>query len=98
MLLEDKSTEHKLKNYSNLERSLVYVEEDRALFLIFATSEGKGKLELGKTFTYGKVCNVEYEDNNLSIIFLDVESSSGTRRVQVDEGNLVPDLCHPKSL
>ena len=98
MLLKDNSTEHKLKNYSNLERSLVYVEEDRALFLIFATSEGKGKLELGKTFTYGKVCNVEYEDNNLSIIFLDVESSSGTRRVQVDEGNLVPDLCHPQSL
>ena len=94
MLLEDKSTEHKLKNYSNLEWSLVYIEDDGVLLLTFATSEGKGKLELGKTFTYGKVRNLECEDTDSSIIFLDVESSGGTRSVQVDEGKLV----HPKSL
>ena len=98
MLLEDKSTEHKLKNYSNLEWSLVYIEDDGVLLLTFATSEGKGKLELGKTFTYGKVRNLEYEDSDTSIIFLGIQSSCGTRRVQVDEGNLVPDLCHPQSL
>ena len=74
------------------------MEEDGVLLLIFATSEGKGKLELGKTFTYGKVRNLEYEDSDSSIIFLDVESSGGTNRVQVDEGKLILDLCHPKSL
>ena len=98
MLVEDKSTEHKLKNYSHVEWSLTYIEEDGVLLLIFATSEGKGKLELGKTFPYGKVRNLEYEDSDSSIIFLEVESSGGIRRVQVDEGNLVPDVCHPKSL
>ena len=48
MLLEDKSLELKLKNYLNLEWNLVYVEEDGVLLLIFAKSESKRKLELGK--------------------------------------------------
>ena len=75
MLLEDKSSEHKLKSYSNLQWSIVYIEEDGVLLLIFATSEGKGKLELAKTFTYGKVRNLKYEDSDSTIIFC-WESSS----------------------
>ena len=43
----------------------MYVEEDGVLLLIFAKTEGKDKLQLGKTFTYGKVCNIEYEDREL---------------------------------
>ena len=43
----------------------MYVEEDGVLLLIFAKYEGKDKLQLGKTFTYGKVCNIEYEDREL---------------------------------
>ena len=88
----------RLKNYTALEWSLVYVEEDGVLLLIFSKSEGKGKLQLGKTFTYGKVRNIEYEDSDSSNIFLDVESSGGTRRVLVEEGNLVVECCHPKLL
>ena len=70
-----------------------YVEEDGVLLLMFATSKGIGKLKLGKTFAYGKVRNLEYEDSDTSIIFLGVQSSCGTRRVQVDEGNLILDPC-----
>ena len=61
------SLEHRHKNYSKLEWSLVYVEEDGVLLLIFATIEGKGKLQLGKSFNYGKVRNIEYEDSDSPI-------------------------------
>ena len=39
---------------------------------------GKGKLQLGKSFNYGKARNIEYEDNDSPNIFFDVESSMGT--------------------
>ena len=87
--------EQKLKNYVDLECSLVYVEEDGILLLIFPKSKGKGKLELGKTFTHGKLRNLEYEDSDTSTLLLDMESSGDNRRVRVDEGNLVADCCHP---
>ena len=50
---EPKPMDPKVKNYVNLEWSLVYVEEDGVLLLIFAKSEGKRKMLLGKMFTYG---------------------------------------------
>ena len=48
------------------------------LLLIFATIQGKRKLKLGKSFNYGIVRNIEYEDSDSPNIFLDVESSVGT--------------------
>ena len=51
LLPEEKVNQPRLKNYTALEWSLVYVEEDGVLLLIFSKSEGKGKLQLGKTFT-----------------------------------------------
>ena len=74
------------------------VKEEDVLLLIFTKSEDKDKLQLEKSFTYGKVSNIEYEDSDLPNIFIDVESSGGTRRVQLHEGNLVDKCCHPKSL
>ena len=68
------------------------------LLLIFAKSEGKGKLESGKMFTYGRLSNVDYEDSKSSNLLLDVESSGGIQRVLVDENNLVPEWCSPKVL
>ena len=38
MLPKDKSTKHKFKNCLNLEWSLVYIEQDGVLLLIFAKS------------------------------------------------------------
>ena len=55
-------------------------------------------MELSKTFTYGKLHNLKYEDNDSTNLLLDVESLGGNRRVRVDEGNLVVDRCHPKIL
>ena len=46
--------------------------------MIFATTEGERKLQLGKSFNYDKVRNIEYEDSDPHNIFLDVESSVGT--------------------
>ena len=78
--------------------SLVYSEENGVLLLIFANSEGKGKLESRKMFTYGRLRNVDYEDSESSNLLLDVESLGGIRRVLVDENNLVPEWCSPKVL
>ena len=50
------------------------MEEDEVLLMIFATIEGKMKLQLGKSFNYTKVRNIEYEDSDSPNIFLDVES------------------------
>ena len=94
--LKENLVESRMKNYVDLEWSLVYVEEDGVLLLIFAKFEGKGKLVLGKTFTYGKLRSAEYEVVILQISFIDVESSGGTRRVRVVEGNPVAEYCHSK--
>ena len=78
------------------EWSLMYSKENGVLLLIFAKSEGKGKLQLSKMFTYGRLHNVDYEDSESPNLFLDVESSGGTRRVLVQEGNLVLESYNPK--
>ena len=70
-----------MKNYVKLEWILVYSEENGVSLLIFAKSKGKGKLESGKMFTYGRLRNVDYEDSQSSNLLLDVESSGGIRRV-----------------
>ena len=51
--LADKPAEPLLKNYLYLEWTLIYAEEEGDLLLVFAKSEGQGKLQVGKTFTYG---------------------------------------------
>ena len=51
-MLEPMPMDPKVKNYVKLEWSLVHGEEDGVLLLIFAKSEGKGKMQLGKMFTY----------------------------------------------
>ena len=68
------------------------------LLLICGKSEVKGKLVLGKTFNYGHVTKLEYEDIDSSSIIIDVSSSVGSMRVRLDEGHLVDDCCNPKSL
>ena len=40
------------------------MEVDGVLPLIFATIKDKGKLQLDKSFNYGKTRNIEYEDND----------------------------------
>ena len=49
-------------------------------------------------FTYGKLCNVDYEDSESPNPLLDFESSAGIRWVLVDEGNLVVECCSLKFL
>ena len=46
-------------------------------------------------FTYGRLCNVDYEDSELPNLLLDVESSGGVRQVLVDKNNLLPECCSP---
>ena len=50
-MLEPMLMNPKMKNYVNMELRFVYAEEDGVLFLIFAKSEGKGKVQLCKMFT-----------------------------------------------
>ena len=61
-------------NYVNLGWSLVYIEDDVVLLLIFAKSEGKGKMQLVKMLTNGRFRNVEYEDSESPNLLLDVET------------------------
>ena len=85
-----------MKYFPKVEWSLAYSKENGVLLLSFAKSEGKGKLEQGKMFTYGRLRNVEYEDSESSNLILDVQSIAGKRRVVVDENNLVVGCCTPK--
>ena len=57
--LESGGSDPKVKYFPKVEWGLVYFEENGVLLLIFATSEGKGKLEKGKMFTYGRLHNVD---------------------------------------
>ena len=69
--------EPRLKSYSHVEWTLIYSEEEGDLLLILAKSEGEGKLQVGKTFNYRQIKNVEYEENDSSNLLLDVDSSMG---------------------
>ena len=71
------SLQHRHNNYSKLEWSLLYVEVDGVLVLIFATMKDKEKLQLDKSFNYGKARNIEYEDSDSANIFFVVKSSMG---------------------
>ena len=95
-MVEPMPMDLKVKNYVKLEWSLVYAEEDGVLLLIFAKSEGKGKMQLVKMLTNGRFRNVEYEDSESQNLHLDVESSGGIKRVLVDEDNLVAAVVAPK--
>ena len=96
--LESGGFDPKVKYFPKLEWSFVYSEENGVLLLIFAKSEGKGKLEQGKMFTYARLRNVDYEDSESSNILLDVQTTAGLRWVVVDENNLVRECCSPKVL
>ena len=50
------------------------MEVDGVMFLIFATIKDKGKLQLDKSFNYGKARNIEYEDSDSPNIFFAVKS------------------------
>ena len=71
-MVESMPNNPKVKNYVKLEWSLVYSEENGVLLLIFANSEGKGKLHSGKMFTYRRLRNVDYEDSESPNLLLDV--------------------------
>ena len=96
--IEVGASDPKVKYFPKVEWSLAYSEENGVLLLIFATSKGKGKLEKGKMFTYGRLHNVDYEDSESSNLLLDVQSIAGMRRVVVDENNLVTYYRTPKVL
>ena len=66
--------------------------------LIYNEEEGEGKVQVGKTFTYGYVRNIEYEDNDSSNLSFDVDSQVGARGVKIDERNFIIESCHPKTL
>ena len=51
--LGDKSGEPRLKSYPHVEWTLIYDKGEGDLLLIFAKSEGDGKLQVEKSFNYG---------------------------------------------
>ena len=95
----DESGEPRLKSYPHVEWTLICTEEEGDPLLILAKSKGEGKLKMGKTI-YNYVKNIEYEDNDSSNIWFDVDCSMGARRVKIDEvqRNFITDSCHPKAL
>ena len=93
--LDEKSGEPRLKSYSHVECTLIYAEEEGNLLLILARSRGDGKLQVGKTLTYDYVRNIEYEDNDSSNLFFDVDSSVGVCKVKIDEHNFITDSLKP---
>ena len=80
--LGEKSGEPCQKSYTDVEWALTYSEEEVDLLLNLAMFEGEGKLQVGKTFAYGYIHNIEYEDKHLSNIFIDVDSSVRAPRVK----------------
>ena len=95
--LGEKSGEPRQKSYPDVEWTLIYDEEEGNL-LILAKSEGEGRLQVRKTFNYGYVRKLEYEDNDSSNIVFDVDSSMGDQKVMLDERNFVIASCPPKAL
>ena len=96
--LVEKSGEPRQKSHPDVEWRLIYNEEEGDLLLILAKFEGEGKVQVGKTFTYSYVRNIEYEHNDSSNIFFDVDSSVWARRVKLDEHNFITDSYHLKAL
>ena len=79
-----------VKYFPKVEWRLAYSEENGVLLLIMAKLEGKGKLEQGKMFIYGRMRSVDYEDSESNNLILDVQTTAGKRRVVVDKTTLFP--------
>ena len=61
--------------------------------LFLQKCEGKGKLESGKTLTYGKVCNVEYVRVDEGNIVIDCCHPKILRKDIQTKNNLIVVLC-----
>ena len=86
------------KDYTGSEWALQYVSSSKKLVLIVARSAGPGKLAQGRTFSYGRVLRVDYEDPDSMNMILLVDCSKGVRKIFVLEDNLVKANCGPQVL
>jgi hypothetical protein len=66
--------------------------------LIVACSLGIRKLTQGRTFSYGRLLQVDYEDPDSMNMILLVDCSKGVRKIFVLEDNLVKANCGPQVL
>ena len=66
-----------MKDYLDLEWSLFDVDEDDIVLIIFAKRKRKGKLESCKTFTYGKLQYIAYENSDVPNLLLMLKARGG---------------------
>ena len=73
-------------------------ESTSKLLLILGKVVGRGVIESGHVFTYGKVERLEYQDEDSTSLMLTVETSKGERKLLLSEKKLIIDSCEPVEL
>ena len=78
--------------------ALHYHESTSKLLLILGKVVGRGVIESGHVFTYGKVVHLEYQDEHSTSVLLTVETTKGERKLLLSEKKLIIYSCEPVEL
>ncbi|KAH6555676.1 hypothetical protein KP509_1Z236600 [Ceratopteris richardii] len=89
------TTDRPLRDMTNLEWCLQYVEENNVVLLVFAGAYGRGKITTTQGFQYGLVYKLDYEDEDSDNLLFLVETLKGLRNVICKMDFLCPECCVP---
>ena len=83
---------------SDFEWTFLYEESERRLLLVLGKNPGRGVIEGGRQFPYGKVVQVDYQDEDSMNLLVHTETSKGDRVLVLSETQLIVKKCMPLEL
>ena len=92
------SSSKAIKDMTDVEWALNYNESERILVVLVGKNSGRGVMETGRVFPYGKALRVDYLDEDSNNIQVHVETSKGERFIMLSEDWLVLRSCKPVEL
>ena len=86
------------KDMSDFEWSLHYDESGSRLLLVLGKTPGRGIIEVGRHIIYGRVTQVDYQDEDSMNLQVHAETSKGKRVLLLSESRLTVKMCKPVEL
>ena len=83
---------------SDFEWTFLYEKSERRLLLVLGKNPGRGVIEGGRQFPYGKVVHVNYQDEDSMNLLVHTKTSKGDRVLVLSETKLIVKKCMPLEL
>ncbi len=86
------------KDMTSFEWALQYQEASKRLVLVLGKTAGEGIIKSGRVFPYGKMLQIDYQDEDSDTFIVHVATSKGDRVILLSEPRLVISSCEPYEL